>query len=143
MEKVKRKNIPKKLRFEVFKRDSFTCQYCGRKAPDAFICGNDHTAARLLQTLGAIGKQVPRDVLLAGFDDVACAQLLSPPLTTMRQPCEEIAAVARPYCADVRVCATAAEGAALAVSLAQEDDVLVASGSMYLLSGAKKGFTAE
>ena len=66
----------------------------GRKAPDAFICGNDRTAARLLQTLGAIGKQVPRDVLLAGFDDVACAQLLSPPLTTMRQPCEEIAAVA-------------------------------------------------
>ena len=24
----KRKNIPNKLRFEVFKRDSFTCQYC-------------------------------------------------------------------------------------------------------------------
>ena len=25
----KRKSISKKLRFEVFKRDSFTCQYCG------------------------------------------------------------------------------------------------------------------
>jgi len=58
-------------------------------------------------------------------------------------PPEEIAAVARPHCADVRVCATAAEGAALAVSLAQEKDVLVACGSMYLLSGAKNGFTAE
>lgn len=29
--------IPKKLRFEVFKRDSFACQYCGRKAPDIVL----------------------------------------------------------------------------------------------------------
>lgn len=32
-----RKAISKKLRFEVFKRDSFTCQYCGRKAPDVIL----------------------------------------------------------------------------------------------------------
>ena len=32
--KKKRKGIGKKTRFEVFKRDKFTCQYCGRKAPD-------------------------------------------------------------------------------------------------------------
>ena len=32
-----RKAIPKSLRFEVFKRDSFTCQYCGRKAPDVLL----------------------------------------------------------------------------------------------------------
>ncbi len=35
--KVKRKAVSKKLRFEVFKRDSFTCQYCGRKAPDIVL----------------------------------------------------------------------------------------------------------
>lgn len=32
-----RKPISKKLRFEVFKRDKFTCQYCGRKAPDVIL----------------------------------------------------------------------------------------------------------
>ena len=32
-----RKSISKKLRFEVFKRDSFTCQYCGRHAPDVIL----------------------------------------------------------------------------------------------------------
>lgn len=32
-----RKPIGKKLRFEVFKRDKFTCQYCGAKAPDAVL----------------------------------------------------------------------------------------------------------
>ena len=34
---MKRQNISKKLRFEVYKRDSFTCQYCGRKAPDVIL----------------------------------------------------------------------------------------------------------
>lgn len=32
-----RKSIGKKLRFEVFKRDSFTCQYCGASAPDVLL----------------------------------------------------------------------------------------------------------
>lgn len=32
-----RKPLPKKLRFEVFKRDHFTCQYCGRMAPDVIL----------------------------------------------------------------------------------------------------------
>jgi hypothetical protein len=34
---AKRKTISKKTRFEVFKRDSFTCQYCGRMAPDVVL----------------------------------------------------------------------------------------------------------
>ena len=32
-----RKPVSKKLRFEVFKRDSFTCQYCGKSAPDVIL----------------------------------------------------------------------------------------------------------
>ena len=32
-----RKPISKSARFEVFKRDSFTCQYCGRSAPDVIL----------------------------------------------------------------------------------------------------------
>jgi len=34
---MKRKPISKKLRFEVLKRDAFTCQYCGEKAPDVIL----------------------------------------------------------------------------------------------------------
>lgn len=34
----KRKALGKKVRFEVFKRDSFTCQYCGAQAPDTVLC---------------------------------------------------------------------------------------------------------
>ena len=34
---AERKPISKKMRFEVFKRDNFTCQYCGRHAPDVVL----------------------------------------------------------------------------------------------------------
>lgn len=34
---MNRKSISKKLRFEVFKRDSFTCQYCGAHPPSVIL----------------------------------------------------------------------------------------------------------
>lgn len=34
---AERKPISKKTRFEVFKRDRFTCQYCGRMSPDVIL----------------------------------------------------------------------------------------------------------
>lgn len=34
---AKRKALSKKLRFEVFKRDGFRCQYCGVSAPDVLL----------------------------------------------------------------------------------------------------------
>lgn len=34
---AERKPLSKKIRFEVFKRDKFTCQYCGRSAPDVIL----------------------------------------------------------------------------------------------------------
>ena len=65
-----------------------------KQRPDAFICANDATAARLLVTLGSLGKRVPHDIRLASFDDVQYASLLSPPLTTIHQPCSQMGAVA-------------------------------------------------
>jgi len=37
IKKPKRKPLSKKVRFEVFKRDSFSCQYCGASAPDVLL----------------------------------------------------------------------------------------------------------
>ena len=34
---AKRKPLSQKTRFEVFKRDNFKCQYCGRSAPDVIL----------------------------------------------------------------------------------------------------------
>lgn len=33
----KRKSISQSLRYDVFKRDNFTCQYCGKAAPDVIL----------------------------------------------------------------------------------------------------------
>lgn len=42
-----RKSLGKKLRFEVFKRDKFQCQYCGQKAPDVVLeCDHIHPVAK-------------------------------------------------------------------------------------------------
>lgn len=43
---MKRKPLSKKIRFEVFKRDKFTCQYCGRQAPNVVLeCDHIHPVA--------------------------------------------------------------------------------------------------
>jgi 5-methylcytosine-specific restriction endonuclease McrA len=34
---AKRKNLSNRTRFEVFKRDEFVCQYCGRKPPQVIL----------------------------------------------------------------------------------------------------------
>lgn len=65
-----------------------------RHRPDALACGYDAYAAQILKTLGALGVSVPNDILLTGFDDVKYATLVSPPLTTFRQPCADIARAA-------------------------------------------------
>ena len=64
------------------------------KRPDAIICSNDATAARLLKTLRQLSTRVPEDVRLASFDDLEYAKLLSPALTTIHQPCEQLGAAA-------------------------------------------------
>jgi len=59
-----------------------------------FVCANDETAAAFLVTLEKEGMQVPDEVRIIGFDDVRYAQHLKIPLTTVRQPCEEIGRLA-------------------------------------------------
>jgi GntR family transcriptional regulator of arabinose operon len=63
-------------------------------APDAIVCANDWTAARLMHTILRLGYSVPQDVRLAGIDDMDYASLLPVPLTTLRQPTREIGAAA-------------------------------------------------
>ena len=44
-----------------------------------------------MKTLSKLGLRVPGDILLAGFNDVQIASLTMPGLTTIHQPCEDIA----------------------------------------------------
>ena len=60
------------------------------QSPDAIVCANDGTAARLIPTLLRMGRRVPEDVRVVGIDDVEYAKLLPVPLTTLRQPTRQI-----------------------------------------------------
>ena len=68
--------------------------FCRRGRPDAVICESDFVATQLRNTLERLGLSVPRDVRLAGFDDVRSALVMTPQLTTVHQPCEELAQTA-------------------------------------------------
>nr|WSZ96117.1 LacI family transcriptional regulator [Streptomyces sp. NBC_00857] len=57
---------------------------------DAVFAASDVMAAGARQTLRAAGRRVPDDVALIGFDDSAIARHMDPPLTSVRQPIEEM-----------------------------------------------------
>ncbi len=62
--------------------------------PDAILCQNDQTAMCAFHVLRELGLQVPGDVLLAGCDGLRNMKYLTPPLSTIRQPIEEMCATA-------------------------------------------------
>ena len=66
----------------------------GRKLPRAILCANDQTALGVMHELAQRGIQVPRDIAVTGFDDVPVARHMHPPLTTVRQPMQELGAIA-------------------------------------------------
>lgn len=60
----------------------------------AFFCHNDYTAAAVMKTLQEAGIPVPEAAAVIGFDGLSFARLLSPSLTTLRQPVEALAQAA-------------------------------------------------
>ncbi|MDU0347588.1 substrate-binding domain-containing protein, partial [Actinomyces sp. MRS3W] len=60
---------------------------------EAFFAGDDLLAITLIRALAAQGLQVPEDVAVCGFDDIPWAALVTPALTTVRQPAREMGRV--------------------------------------------------
>ena len=52
--------------------------------PDAFVCNCDEVALRLIEQLKSMGKRVPEDISVVGFDDYIFAMASTPKLTTFR-----------------------------------------------------------
>lgn len=57
---------------------------------DAVFAGSDVMAAGARQVLRERGRRIPEDVALVGYDDSAIARHMEPPLTSVRQPIEEM-----------------------------------------------------
>jgi LacI family transcriptional regulator len=62
--------------------------------PTAIFASNDIMAFGVLKAARERGLRVPQDLSILGFDDIPQARLVDPPLTTVRQPLEEMGRVA-------------------------------------------------
>jgi LacI family transcriptional regulator len=63
-------------------------------APTAIFCNNDEMAAGSISAVFNAGLKVPKNVSVAGFDDIQLASQIWPPLTTVKQPIYKIAEIA-------------------------------------------------
>jgi LacI family transcriptional regulator len=61
-----------------------------REGPNAIFAANDSMALGALAAIREAGLQVPRDVALAGFDDIPIARYVTPPLTTVNVAIAEL-----------------------------------------------------
>jgi len=57
---------------------------------DAIITGDDDNAVGVIQALREAGRRIPEDVAIVGFDDSLFARIMTPPLTTVRAPIEQV-----------------------------------------------------
>ena len=71
-----------------------TVALVARKPPSAVVAFDDLTAIGVMHGLREIGLKVPGDVSVVGFDDIEVAAYVEPSLTTMRQPKEDLGALA-------------------------------------------------
>lgn len=62
--------------------------------PTAVFAGSDEQAMGAYQAARLAGLRIPEDLSVVGFDDLPTCEWLSPPLTTVRQPLEEMGRVA-------------------------------------------------
>jgi LacI family transcriptional regulator len=61
-----------------------------RRRPTAAFCANDLLALGLLQQTIGSGQRVPEDLAIVGFDDIDFAAAAAVPLTSVRQPRQEL-----------------------------------------------------
>jgi LacI family transcriptional regulator len=65
-----------------------------RNRPDAVFCANDLMAIGAIDLAHELGLDVPGDVAIVGFDDVDAATIVTPQLTTVRNPSYEAGSTA-------------------------------------------------
>ena len=67
----------------------------GRSVPfDAVFAGNDDAAIGVMKALQEHGYRIPEDVSVAGFDDLRLSGFLTPSLTTVHAPTEDVGRLA-------------------------------------------------
>jgi len=74
--------------------DAVAALLAAEPRPSAVMCANDLLAFGVLRGLAAAGVAVPEQMAVVGYDDVVFASMLSPPLSSVRQPKYELGVAA-------------------------------------------------
>ncbi len=74
--------------------DARVVDHLTQRSVTAVMCGNDLIAISVLRAARQLGIEVPRELSVVGFDDIPWAGIVTPALTTIRQPVSEMAAAA-------------------------------------------------
>ena len=62
--------------------------------PEAVFTSNDAMAVGVYQALHQAGLSIPQDMAVIGYDDIEIAQYMTPPLTTIHQPKDDLGELA-------------------------------------------------
>ncbi|EIR3068564.1 ribose operon transcriptional repressor RbsR [Salmonella enterica] len=65
-----------------------------QQRPQAVFTGNDAMAVGAYQALYQAGLRIPQDMAVIGYDDIELARYMTPPLTTIHQPKDELGELA-------------------------------------------------
>jgi DNA-binding LacI/PurR family transcriptional regulator len=68
--------------------EEFKAIWSGAVRPTAIVCFSDMMAYGVFDAARALGVSIPDEVSVAGFDDLLDSALVTPGLTTVRQPIE-------------------------------------------------------
>lgn len=66
---------------------------------DGIFASSDLIASQVIQVGAQMGKRVPEDIQLIGFDDVMISTVTTPQITTIHQPVEEMTELCVEYIA--------------------------------------------
>ena len=110
-----------------------------RNRPTAVFASNDDMALGVLSAAQRLGLQVPAELSITGFDDSPAATLVWPPLTTVRQPIEDMARMA----VDMLLAPASADGDAATPSERVLPHQVVPRGSTLALASRKRRTTAR
>ncbi|MDR3356915.1 MAG: substrate-binding domain-containing protein [Spirochaetaceae bacterium] len=69
-------------------------RFIDEKKPEAILCSNDMTAMSIMQSLEKLGRGIPGDIMIAGFDNLSKVMLFSRSITSIEQPIDDISRAA-------------------------------------------------
>lgn len=98
---------------------------------EAYLANDDITACEAIAAFRELGYSVPRDIAIAGFDNSLLAKEISPKLTALAQPLEEIGKKA------VEVLLSRISGGAEPQMYELESRVIVRESTVNFISGSR------